>query len=344
MWPGLVGKGDKPGQEQPIDLAKMLDLTSKARTPDGRKFHGVDLFLFDPHVSIHSTKDDIKKLAEQIAALEFVVGDTVAPVWPGTKGDSILIDPKAWLESIRLACQISAWLREFKIRPYGIVRIDTATSGEQWAKVGQSKAFSATVATIKESCNIANGFGERLAAEGEPNWAGMNSTRRLKRLIKTVDRPEFGGQLDLAHLANFALGVADSGDRALPGNWKKDDWKNRPEVVNQAFRHIGNELSPYMFSLHGAQTDGGLYTADAESHAPTGHHVPVDDPNGVLDITACTRELLYEDGEPRAGLSKTGPKHICWDGCMFPNDKLLDQETWNKVLTQLTATADALPI
>ena len=52
MWPGLVGKG--PDAEPPIDLDTMLDLTAAAEV-DGVKFDGVDLFLFDPHVSIDST-------------------------------------------------------------------------------------------------------------------------------------------------------------------------------------------------------------------------------------------------------------------------------------------------
>ena len=50
MWPGLVGKGT-PGAEPCIDLDTMLDLTAKAEV-NGVKFDGVDLFLFDPHVSI----------------------------------------------------------------------------------------------------------------------------------------------------------------------------------------------------------------------------------------------------------------------------------------------------
>ena len=58
MWPGLVGKGG-PGAEPPIDLDTMLDHTAKAEV-NGRKFDGVDLFLFDPHVSIDSTDDDLQ--------------------------------------------------------------------------------------------------------------------------------------------------------------------------------------------------------------------------------------------------------------------------------------------
>ena len=37
MWPGLVGKGDEEGQEPPISLEHMLDLTAAAEV-DGQKF------------------------------------------------------------------------------------------------------------------------------------------------------------------------------------------------------------------------------------------------------------------------------------------------------------------
>jgi hypothetical protein len=64
MWPGLVGKGG-PGAEPPIDLDTMLALTAAA-TVNGKTFDGVDLFLFDPHVSIDSSADDLKRLDDKI--------------------------------------------------------------------------------------------------------------------------------------------------------------------------------------------------------------------------------------------------------------------------------------
>ena len=45
MWPGLVGKGDDEGQEPPISLEHMLDLTAAAEV-DGQKFDGIDTFFF----------------------------------------------------------------------------------------------------------------------------------------------------------------------------------------------------------------------------------------------------------------------------------------------------------
>jgi hypothetical protein len=86
MWPGLVGKGS-PGAEPCIDLDTMLDLTANASV-DGVKFDGVDIFLFDPHVSIDISDDGLKQLADKIRAKGFVVGSVVAPIWPPTGGGS----------------------------------------------------------------------------------------------------------------------------------------------------------------------------------------------------------------------------------------------------------------
>src|SRR6266699_3807819 len=88
MWPGLVGKGG-PGAEPPIDLDTMLDLTAKAQV-DATKFDGVDLFLFDPHVSIDSSNDDLQRLADKVRSRKLVIGSVVAPVWPPTGGGSAM--------------------------------------------------------------------------------------------------------------------------------------------------------------------------------------------------------------------------------------------------------------
>ena len=62
-WPGVVGKGE--GSEPPIGLDTMLDLTAAAEV-DGQRFDGVDLFLFDPHVSIDSTDKQLEELAKKV--------------------------------------------------------------------------------------------------------------------------------------------------------------------------------------------------------------------------------------------------------------------------------------
>jgi hypothetical protein len=34
-------------------------------------------------------------------------------------------------------------------------------------------------------------------------------------------------------------------------------------------------------------------------------------------------------------------RHICWDGCMFPNSVMEKQETWNAVLGAMVKVRDA---
>src|SRR5881628_3357706 len=134
MWPGLVGKGS-PGAESFIDLDTMLDLTAGAEV-DGIKFDGVDIFLFDPHVNIDSSDDDLKKLAAKVAAREFVVGSVVAPIWPPTGGGSAMgseEERKKFVDQVRKACRIGQRLRQLGARPYGVVRIDSACGVTDWA-------------------------------------------------------------------------------------------------------------------------------------------------------------------------------------------------------------------
>ena len=88
-WPGLVGKG--PDSEPPIDLDTMLDLTAAANV-DGGRFDGVDLFLFDPHVNIDASDDDLKRLADKVRSQSLMVGSVVAPVWPPTGGGAAMGD------------------------------------------------------------------------------------------------------------------------------------------------------------------------------------------------------------------------------------------------------------
>ena len=89
MWPGLVGKGDEAGQEPPISLEKMLELTAAAEV-DGQKFEGIDYFLFLPHTDPDASDDELKRIADLVASKGLRVGSLVAPVWPGTVGDSAM--------------------------------------------------------------------------------------------------------------------------------------------------------------------------------------------------------------------------------------------------------------
>src|SRR6201999_1300141 len=187
MWPGLVGKG--PDSEPPIDLDTMLKLTADARA-NGQKFEGVDLFLADPHTSIDSTKEDIQRLADKIAGYGLAVGSVVAPVWPPVGGGSAMGSQEErdrFVTMVEKSCRITGKLRELGVRPYGVIRVDTATGVKPWAAdpAGNSKLMAET---IKRACDVAEDHGERLAAEGEICWGGMHSWRAMLQLLEMVGR------------------------------------------------------------------------------------------------------------------------------------------------------------
>ena len=58
-------------------------------------------------------------------------------------------------------------------------------------------------------------------------------------------------------------------------------------------------------------------------------------PNGKLDIAKCSTFWL-KDAAAR------GIKHICWDGCMFPNEVLEKAETWEHILKAMVEVDEAL--
>jgi hypothetical protein len=331
MWPGLVGKG--PGAEPAIDLDTMLNLTASAEV-EGQRFQGVDLFLFAPHVDIDSTDDDLRFLADRIAAKNLVVGSVVAPVWPPTGGGSAMgsaEDRANFLSQVRKACTIAQKLRSAGIRPYGIVRIDSAASPAEWVK-DPVAGTSLIAETFQAAADIAESFGERLAAEGEICWAGMHSWRHMLDLLEKVNRPKtLGFQADMAHTLLFTAGYNAPEDRILPENF---DWSNK-DTLAAAYRKMASALRPWTIDFHVAQNDATV--KGSGSHDKTGRHCLPDDPNGKLDIIRDSGAWMRDDN---GAITKAFP-HICWDGCMFPNEVMHQQQTWNKILKTMLAVREA---
>lgn len=332
MWPGLVGKGG-PGAEPPIDLDTMLDRTVAAEV-DGVRFDGVDLFLFDPHVSIDATDDDLKRLADNIAGRNLVLGSLVAPVWPPTGGGSAMgseEERKAFVTQVRKACAIGRKLKELGVRKYGIIRIDSAASPSDWAKdpAGNTKKIAET---FRQAAQVAEEYGERLAAEGEICWGGMHSVKRNLELLEAVGRPEtVGFQADMAHTLLFTMGYNAPDDRLLPEDF---DWSDR-ETLDAALRRMTDALRPWTIDFHVAQNDATV--KGSGSHDKTGRHCQALDPNGKLDIVAHAGFWLRdEQGNPTRKL-----QHICWDGCMFPNEVMGQQKTWTDILGVMAAVRNA---
>ena len=332
MWPGLVGKGS-PGAEPCIDLDTMLQLTARAQA-DGNRFDGVDLFLFDPHVSIDLDDDDVKKLADKIRAHGFVVGSVVAPVWAPTGGGSAMgsaEDRKKFVGQVRKACRIAQRLRQLGARPYGVVRIDSACGVAEWAQAPEANQQQ-IAQTFQDACTVAEDHGERLAAEGEICWGGMHSWRKMAALLERVNRPmTLGFQADMAHTLLFVLGYNAPEDAILPQAW---DWSNSAKF-DQALKTLTDKLRPWTIDFHVAQNDATV--KGSGTHDKTGHHCLPDDPNGKLAIA---RHAGYWLRNGNGGLTKSF-RHICWDGCMFPNEVMQKQKTWNNILRAMSAVRDA---
>lgn len=319
-WPGIVGKG--PDSEPPISFDTMLEMTAAAEV-DGVKFDGVDLGLFDPHIDINCSTDEVKKLAAKIGNLGLNVGTLVAPIWGGPAMGSAT-DRALFVEMVRKSCEFGKVLRQEGIRPYGVIRIDSASSVENWSKdpVNNSKLI---VETFREACDVAAEYGEKLAAEGEICWGGMHSWRQMVQTLEAVDRPNIGFQADMSHTLLYLLGYNSPEDRILPADF---DWSDRA-TLTEALKTVTKALRPWTIDFHVAQNDGTVFGSG--SHDKTGRHCLATDPNGKLDIAVDAGHWLRdENGE----LTKAF-QHICWDGCMFSNEVMLKQQTWNDILATM---------
>jgi sugar phosphate isomerase/epimerase len=327
MWPGLVGK--EPGTDHPpISLERMLELTAAAEVR-GRKYDGIDYFLFHPHTDPDASEDDLKRIADLIAGHGLKVGSLVAPIWPGTVGDAAMGDAEArrkFVLAVEKACRIAKIFNEHGVREYGIIRIDSASSVTDWAKdpAGNTKKIAET---FREAGKVAEQHGERLAAEGEICWGGMHSWKAMIDTLEATGMPQtVGFQADLAHTYLYLMGY-NAPEAALlkEGYTDEEFWP--------AYKILTDALRPWTIDFHVAQNDGSVHGTG--SHDKTGRHCPADDPNGKLDITKCSAIWLQ-------GAAERGMKHICWDGCMFPNETLEKSETWNTILAAMIKVDEAL--
>ena len=320
MWPGLVGK-EEGTDHPPISLENMLQLTVAAEV-DGQKFEGVDLFLFHPHTDPDGDDDELKRIADLIAGHGLAVGSLTAPVWPGTVGDSAMGDDQArakFVLAVEKACRIAKVFNDHGVRKTGVIRIDSADSPEHWAEDPQGNTKK-IAQTFRQAAKIAQDNGERLAAEGEICWAGMHSWKDMLDLLEAINMPGVVGfQADMAHTYLYLLGC-NAEEHALINDGYTQ------EQFDVAYTKMTDALRPWTIDFHVAQNDGSVHGTG--SHDKTGRHCMPDDSNGKLDITKTAGYWLKD--APSRGIG-----HICWDGCMFPNEKLESPQTWNAILAAM---------
>lgn len=327
MWPGLVGK-EPDTDHPPIPLDHMLELTAAAEVK-GRKYNGVDLFLFHPHTDPDASTEDLKAMADKIAAHGLNVGSLVAPVWPGTVGGCAFgsdEDRKNFILAVEKACRIGTILKDHGVRKSGVIRIDTAGGPADWAKdpAGNTRKIAET---FREAGKIAAQHGERLAAEGEICWGGLHSWQAaVDTLEATGMQGTVGFQADLAHTYLYLLGYNAPESALLQEGYSDEEfWA--------AYKTMTDALRPWTLDFHVAQNDGSVHGTG--SHDKTGRHCPADDPAGKLQIAKCSSYWL-KDAAAR------GIEHICWDGCMFSNETLEKPETWNAILAAMVEVDEML--
>ena len=321
MWPGVVGKDDSSSQPT-ISLDKMLELTANTQV-DGQKFDGVDLFLYHPHISPEASNDDLHAIADKITSYDLNIGTLVAPGWPGTMGGSAFgrtsEERENFLKAVWYACRVASIFRERGVREYGVIRIDSAGSPEDFSndELGNTKLLAKT---FQEAGKIASGHGERLAAEGEICWGGMHSWKHMLDTLEETGMPEtVGFQADLAHTYLYLLGHNAPEYAMLKKGYSEEEFWS-------AYKTLTDKLRPWTIDFHVAQNDGTVHGTG--SHDKTGRHCLANDPKGLLDITSCSAMWLQDYAD-------RGIEHLCWDGCMFDNALLEKDETWEAILNAM---------
>jgi hypothetical protein len=285
-------------------------------------------------VNIDSSNDDLKRIADKIRSRGLVIGSVVAPVWPPTGGGSAMDEGagrKQFLEQVQKGCRIAKVWREMGARPYGVVRIDSASGPGDWVKdpEGNQRRIAET---FRQACDIAADHGERLAAEGEICWGGMHSWKRMVQLLELADRPgTLGFQADMAHTLLYTLGYNAPEDRILPENWNWSD----PARLDSALATLTAALRPWTTDFHVAQNDATV--KGSGTHDKTGHHCLPNDPNGKLVIA---RDAGHWLRDANGNLTKAC-RHVCWDGCMFPNEVMRQPQTWKDILAAMISVREA---
>ena len=324
-WPGIVGKG--PDSEPVIPFDDLLKYTANAEV-NGVRFDGVDLGLLDPHINIEMSDDDIKRLADKVAGYSLEIGSLVAPIWAGSAMGTAE-QRKVFVDMVRKSCHIGKVLRDLGIRPSGIVRIDSSASPHDWEKdpAGNTRLIAQT---FREACDVAADFGESLAAEGEICWGGMQSWRTMLDTLEAVDRANIGFQADMSHTFLYLLGYNREEDRILPADFQ---WGDRA-ALTEGLKTLTKALRPWTLDFHVAQNDGTVFGSG--SHDKTGRHCQAKDPNGKLDVPNDAGFWLRDE----SGQLTKKFRHICWDGCMFPNAVMTNPQTWNDILETMIAVRE----
>ena len=92
----------------------------------------------------------------------------MTPVWPPVGGGSAMgseEERNRFVSMVEKACHIARQLSDIGIRKSGVVRIDSASGVRDWAS-NPAENQKQIAKTFAKACDVAEQYGERLAAEG----------------------------------------------------------------------------------------------------------------------------------------------------------------------------------
>ena len=326
MWPGLVGKGS-PGAEPCLDLDTMLDLTAKAEV-NGVKFDGVDIFLFDPHISIDIGDDGLKRVAEKIRGKGFVVGSVVAPVWPPTGGGSAMggeEERKKFVGQVRKGLPHRAEVaRAGRPAPrrgadrFGLRRDRLGKEPEGQHQTNRRHVQGSGQGRPKTTANGWRRKGKFAGAACTVGNTWCNCWRKSASPRPSASRRTWR----ILFFTRWATTRRNTA--SCPRNFI-----GSPDQFHAAMKKMTKALRPWTIDFHVAQNDATV--KGSGSHDKTGRHCLATDPNGKLNIA---RDAGYWMRDEKGKVTKKF-KHICWDGCMFPNEVMMKPETWNNILAAM---------
>jgi hypothetical protein len=150
----------------------------------------------------------------------------------------------------------------------------------------------------------------------------MHSWKTMIETMDAVDRPNIGFQADMAHTLLYLLGYNRPEDRILPENF---DWNDREALV-QASKQLQMPFVPIRSIFMSRRM-----TAPFSDRARTTRPGDI----ACLQIRMANMDIATDAGywmRISNGQLTKAFKHICWDGCMFPNEVLTKQQTWNDIL------------
>ncbi len=183
------------------------------------------------------------------------------------------------------------------------------------------------------AADIAEDFGERLAAEGEICWGGMHSWVTMVDLLERVGRPRpsHSGRHGTQTLL-YLMGYNAPEHALLPEGF---NWKDT-EAFDEAYTKLTDELRPWTIDFHVAQNDGTVHGSGSQTRP-------------VVTARPRTRTASWTSSSGRVLAPRRGrrspapalPAYLQGDGCMFPNSVMMNPQTWNDILETMINVRNA---